>query len=117
MAGVRGRENVLRDGDMDGGIWTTGQSQALIHDIPTCDRAGEEHYETIRGSPRPRLQDVGPAPRQTVRRPGPAPGRFLLEHAGARQGRQEPDGKHTSRLFPVDLGPSQPYYPALYPVR
>jgi len=27
---------VLRDGDLDGGIWTTGQSQALIHDIPTC---------------------------------------------------------------------------------
>jgi NADH:quinone reductase (non-electrogenic) len=36
MAGVRGRENVLRDGDVDGGIWTSGQSQALIHDIPTC---------------------------------------------------------------------------------
>ncbi len=36
MAGVRGRDNVLRDGSMDGGIWTTGQSQALIHDIPTC---------------------------------------------------------------------------------
>ena len=36
MAGVRGRENVLKDGDMNGGIWTTGQSQALIHDIPTC---------------------------------------------------------------------------------
>jgi len=36
MAGVRSRENVLRDGDLDGGIWTTGQSQALIHDIPTC---------------------------------------------------------------------------------
>jgi nitronate monooxygenase len=36
MAGVRGRENVLRDGDLHGGIWTTGQSQALIHDIPTC---------------------------------------------------------------------------------
>ena len=36
MAGQRGRENVLRDGDIDGGIWTTGQSQALIHDIPTC---------------------------------------------------------------------------------
>ncbi len=36
MAGARGRENVLRDGNMDGGIWTTGQSQALIHDIPTC---------------------------------------------------------------------------------
>ncbi len=36
MAGVRGRDNVLRDGDIDGGIWTSGQSQALIHDIPTC---------------------------------------------------------------------------------
>jgi NADH:quinone reductase (non-electrogenic) len=36
MAGVRGRENVLRDGDTDGGIWTSGQSQGLIHDIPTC---------------------------------------------------------------------------------
>lgn len=36
MAGQRGRDNVLRDGDPDGGIWTTGQSQALIHDIPTC---------------------------------------------------------------------------------
>jgi len=36
MAGVRGRENVLVGGDLHGGIWTTGQSQALIHDIPTC---------------------------------------------------------------------------------
>lgn len=36
MSGQRGRANVLRDGDTDGGIWTTGQSQALIHDIPTC---------------------------------------------------------------------------------
>ncbi|HMT44735.1 MAG TPA: nitronate monooxygenase family protein [Chakrabartia sp.] len=36
MAGQRGRDNVLRDGDVDGGIWTSGQSQALIHDIPTC---------------------------------------------------------------------------------
>jgi NAD(P)H-dependent flavin oxidoreductase YrpB (nitropropane dioxygenase family) len=36
MAGVRGRNNVLRDGDLNGGIWTTGQSEALIHDVPTC---------------------------------------------------------------------------------
>jgi NADH:quinone reductase (non-electrogenic) len=36
MSGARGRANVLRDGDVDGGIWTSGQSQALIHDIPTC---------------------------------------------------------------------------------
>jgi nitronate monooxygenase len=37
MAGVRGRSNVLEGGDLDGGIWSSGQSQALIHDIPTCD--------------------------------------------------------------------------------
>ncbi len=36
MAGVRGRANVLQEGDLDGGIWSSGQSQALIHDIPTC---------------------------------------------------------------------------------
>jgi len=36
MAGVRDRANVYADGDLDGGIWSSGQSQALIHDIPTC---------------------------------------------------------------------------------
>ena len=36
MAGVRGRTNVLGQGDTDGGIWTVGQSQGLIHDVPTC---------------------------------------------------------------------------------
>lgn len=36
VAGARGRANVLQGGDIDGGIWTVGQSQGLIHDIPTC---------------------------------------------------------------------------------
>ena len=36
MAGARGRASVLEGGDLDGGIWSSGQSQALIHDIPTC---------------------------------------------------------------------------------
>ena len=36
MAGARGRQNVYTDGDTDGGIWSSGQSQALIHDIPSC---------------------------------------------------------------------------------
>ena len=36
VAGVRGRANVLGAGDIDDGIWTVGQSQGLIHDIPTC---------------------------------------------------------------------------------
>jgi len=36
VAGARGRANVLGAGDIDDGIWTVGQSQGLIHDIPTC---------------------------------------------------------------------------------
>jgi NAD(P)H-dependent flavin oxidoreductase YrpB (nitropropane dioxygenase family) len=36
VSGARGRANVLAAGDTDGGIWTTGQSQGLIHDIPSC---------------------------------------------------------------------------------
>ena len=36
VAGVRGRQNVYKEGDTDGGIWSVGQSQGLIHDIPTC---------------------------------------------------------------------------------
>jgi nitronate monooxygenase len=35
MAGARAREAVDKHGDTDGGIWSSGQSQALIHDIPT----------------------------------------------------------------------------------
>jgi NAD(P)H-dependent flavin oxidoreductase YrpB (nitropropane dioxygenase family) len=36
VAGVRGRVNVYQEGDTDGGVWSVGQSQGLIHDIPTC---------------------------------------------------------------------------------
>jgi len=35
VAGVRGRTNVMGQGDTDGGIWTVGQAQGLIHDIPS----------------------------------------------------------------------------------
>ena len=35
VAGVRGA-TVLEKGEMDAGIWSAGQTQALIHDIPTC---------------------------------------------------------------------------------
>lgn len=34
-SGARGRVNVLKDGDVNGGIWTAGMAQGLIHDIPT----------------------------------------------------------------------------------
>jgi len=35
-AGDRSRVAVLAQGEMDGGLWTAGQVQGLIHDIPTC---------------------------------------------------------------------------------
>jgi nitronate monooxygenase len=35
VAGVRGAA-VLENGEMDAGIWSAGQTQALIHDTPTC---------------------------------------------------------------------------------
>ncbi|HEX3672916.1 MAG TPA: nitronate monooxygenase, partial [Rhizomicrobium sp.] len=35
VAGVRGAD-VLNIGKMDAGIWSAGQTQGLIHDIPTC---------------------------------------------------------------------------------
>ncbi|HEY1631496.1 MAG TPA: nitronate monooxygenase [Rhizomicrobium sp.] len=35
VAGVRGAD-VLNMGEMDAGIWSAGQTQGLIHDIPTC---------------------------------------------------------------------------------
>jgi len=34
-SGARGRAEVLQGGDMDGGVWWAGQTQGLIHDIPT----------------------------------------------------------------------------------
>ncbi len=36
VSGARGRANVMVGGDIDGGIWSAGQSQGLIHDIPSC---------------------------------------------------------------------------------
>lgn len=35
VAGARGRR-VFEEGDLDAGIWSAGQVQGLIHDIPTC---------------------------------------------------------------------------------
>jgi len=35
-SGQRGRTNVLESGDVNGGVWSAGMVQGLIHDIPTC---------------------------------------------------------------------------------
>ena len=37
VSGARGRAQVLDQGMLDGGLWTAGQSQGLIRDIPTCE--------------------------------------------------------------------------------
>ncbi len=37
VTGTRGREKVLQEGDIDGGLWTAGLVIGLIEDIPTCE--------------------------------------------------------------------------------
>ncbi len=52
VAGTRGTI-VLDQGEMDAGIWSAGQTQSLIHDIPTCaelvSRIIREAEQIIRG--------------------------------------------------------------------
>jgi NAD(P)H-dependent flavin oxidoreductase YrpB (nitropropane dioxygenase family) len=55
VAGVRGRTNVMEGGDMDGGIWSAGQSQGLIHDIPTCEELVKNIMGQAEGIIRARL--------------------------------------------------------------
>ena len=35
-SGQRGREEVLKKGNMEGGLWWAGQSQGLIHEVASC---------------------------------------------------------------------------------
>jgi len=37
VAGVRGRERCIEQGDIDDGIWTVGTVMGLIDDIPSCE--------------------------------------------------------------------------------
>ena len=52
VAGTRGRD-ALSGGDTDGGIWSAGMIQGLIHDIPSCkelvDRIISEAEALIKG--------------------------------------------------------------------
>jgi nitronate monooxygenase len=52
VAGTRGRD-ALANGDTDGGIWSAGMIQGLIHDVPTCkeliDRIVSEAEALIKG--------------------------------------------------------------------
>ncbi len=53
VSGIRGRDNCIEGGDLEGGIWTAGQILGLINDIPTCQelitRMVREAEEVIRG--------------------------------------------------------------------
>lgn len=37
VAGTTGRQKVMVEGDIDGGIWAAGMAAGLIDDIPTCE--------------------------------------------------------------------------------
>lgn len=55
MAGARGRE-AYDTGNIHAGIWSAGQSQALIYDIPTCkvlvDRLERDTIDILKSTPR-----------------------------------------------------------------
>ena len=57
VAGARGRK-VFEDGDLDAGIWTVGQVQGLIHDVPTCAELVERIVTEARDITRERLAAV-----------------------------------------------------------
>ncbi|MBS9374212.1 NAD(P)H-dependent flavin oxidoreductase [Rhodococcus sp. B50] len=57
VAGARGRK-VFEDGDLDAGIWTAGQSQGLIHDIPTVGELVERMVAEAEAIITGRLNDI-----------------------------------------------------------
>jgi len=60
VSGARGRANVLKGGDIDGGIWSAGQSQGLIHDIPTCAELVKNIMTQAEGIIHARLDRMSP---------------------------------------------------------
>ncbi|MCK7597532.1 nitronate monooxygenase family protein [Microbulbifer sp. CAU 1566] len=59
VAGVRGREQVLEAGDVEGGIWTAGQVIGLINDIPSCAELLSRMVEEARSVIRTRAELLG----------------------------------------------------------
>ena len=57
VAGTRGGV-VLDTGDMDAGIWSAGQTQGLIHDIPSCEELVARIVSEAEGIIRNRLDRV-----------------------------------------------------------
>lgn len=57
VAGARGRK-VFEDGDLDAGIWTSGQCQGLITDIPPVDELVQRMVHEAEAIISRRLQDM-----------------------------------------------------------
>ena len=59
VAGSRGRERCIEEGEIDDGIWTAGQVIGLINDIPSCEELISRMIEEARGTLQDRLADFG----------------------------------------------------------
>lgn len=55
VAGVRGRERCIENGDLEDGIWTAGMVVGLIHDIPSCEELIQRMVAEAREAVRERL--------------------------------------------------------------
>jgi nitronate monooxygenase len=57
-SGARGRQQVLADGDMDGGMWWAGQAQGLIHEVATTEHVVTTIVDEAERIIRERLQTM-----------------------------------------------------------
>ena len=93
VAGARGKM-VYASGDADEGIWSAGQVQGLIHDIPTCAELVATHHA------RRRSDHSEPVRGHAVRRP-PSSRRIAVAHS-----QQEKD-----RMKAMSTAPTAPKSP------
>ena len=59
VAGSRGRERCIEEGEIDDGIWTAGQVIGLINDIPSCEELISRMIAEARGALQDRLASFG----------------------------------------------------------
>ncbi len=55
VAGVRGRERCIEQGELDDGIWSAGMVVGLIHDIPCCEELIQRMVAEAREAVKERL--------------------------------------------------------------
>ena len=55
VAGVRGRERCIEQGELDDGIWSAGMVVGLIHDIPSCEELIQRMVAEAREAVKERL--------------------------------------------------------------